>query len=76
MCENAINAVISHSGDGDTTKLLKDVFHSLMTCDKNKISNGLENLLDRLEDEGILHFYNKYIFFIFNIDFYLKCNLK
>ncbi|XP_022113544.2 mannose-6-phosphate isomerase [Pieris rapae] len=52
LSEDVVNPILN-SGDGDCTKLLKDAFHSLMSCDKNKIVNGLESLLNRLQTEEL-----------------------
>ncbi|CAK1543953.1 unnamed protein product [Leptosia nina] len=51
LSEDSVNALLAHNAVNDSTSLLKDVFQSLMTCDKNKISNSLESLLQRLETE-------------------------
>ncbi|XP_045515577.1 mannose-6-phosphate isomerase [Pieris brassicae] len=50
LSEDVVNPILN-SRNGDNTKLLKDIFHSLMSCDKNKIVNGLESLLNRLQTE-------------------------
>lgn len=53
--ENSLNAFLSSEGAESHEKELKSVFHSLMTCDKEKITSSLKKLLSRLEKEGKSH---------------------
>lgn len=60
--ESFVNAFLAHKEHGDSGIPLKQVFSSLMNCEKAVIAASLNTLLERLEKEGILTQLDKEIF--------------
>ncbi|XP_049870761.1 mannose-6-phosphate isomerase [Pectinophora gossypiella] len=51
LSKESVDVLQACEGQGDNDKVLRDVFHSLMTSDKTAIANSLQSLLTRLENE-------------------------
>lgn len=52
LSKDAIDNLLSQGEQGESDKILKPVFESLMTANKDAIANTLNNLMARLEKEG------------------------
>ncbi|XP_063542506.1 mannose-6-phosphate isomerase [Cydia strobilella] len=51
LSEESVNTFLAHKESGESGVALKQVFSSLMTCDKAAVAGSLQSLLDRLEKE-------------------------
>ncbi|KOB72543.1 Mannose-6-phosphate isomerase [Operophtera brumata] len=51
LSKESVDSFLSHGEQGESDKVLKPVFHSLMSCDKDAVANSLKSLLERLPNE-------------------------
>lgn len=61
LSKEAVHRVLTNQDQGDNDKILRPLFESLMTCEKASVSNSLQNLINRLEKDGMD--YNFYIIY-------------
>lgn len=54
LSKESVDNFLSHREQGESDKVLKPLFNSLMTCDKDAVASSLKSLLKRLSNEGNL----------------------